>query len=81
MDVVYARNDMTVVWSRGVTLTRVGDVWAADAPLVRERPELFAVEPTLVRGGLERPVEPKTPKDKAPAPVPESAKGDQKAGS
>lgn len=54
MAVVYARGDLTVAWSQGQTTLRRGDVWDADAELVRERPDLFAAEPERPAGRVER---------------------------
>lgn len=48
--VVYAAFDMNVVWSQGLSVIALGDVWDRRAPLVEERPELFSDTPTLVRG-------------------------------
>lgn len=55
MGVVYARYDTTVVWSGGLSVTALGDVWDDGAELVAERPELFSAEPTRVRGRTARP--------------------------
>jgi len=48
--VVYATSDLTVAWSQGQTTLRRGDVWDADAALVKERPDLFAAEPERPAG-------------------------------
>ncbi|MFD8531525.1 hypothetical protein ACFV0L_29305 [Streptosporangium canum] len=50
MGVVYVENDCVVAWSQGQSPLCKGDVWDDQAPLVVERPELFATEPTRVRG-------------------------------
>ncbi|MGW4476804.1 hypothetical protein ACWENQ_44735 [Nonomuraea sp. NPDC004354] len=55
--VVYARVDSTVVWSGGQSPIGMGEVWDSEAPLVRERPDLFSTEPTRVRGRVARPAE------------------------
>lgn len=55
MGVVYVKKDCVVAWSRGQSPLSKGDAWDDQAPLVRERPELFAAEPTLVRGRPARP--------------------------
>lgn len=49
-DVVYANTDTQVVWSGGQSPIAKGEVWDANADLVKERPELFSAEPTRVRG-------------------------------
>jgi len=45
----------TVTWSQGSTVLNPGDTFAADHPLVRERPDLFSGGPpaTRVAGGIE----------------------------
>jgi hypothetical protein len=48
--VVYAKYDMTVVWSQGISVIALGDVWDSEAELAVERPDLFSTTPTLVRG-------------------------------
>lgn len=53
-NVVYAKYDMHVVWSGGLSETAQGDVWDSEADLVLERPELFAATPTRVRGEVYR---------------------------
>ncbi|GGS87633.1 hypothetical protein GCM10010156_52680 [Planobispora rosea] len=50
MGVVYATTDCVVAWSQGQSPLSKGDVWDERAPLVKERPDLFATEPTRVRG-------------------------------
>lgn len=62
MGVVYARYDTRVVWSGGMSVLCLGDVWDAASPLVAERPELFSATPTRVRGQA---------RQAAPAEVPE----------
>lgn len=42
---VYVKDTLTVGWSAGTTTLRKGDVWALDADLVQERPDLFQAEP------------------------------------
>lgn len=49
-DVVYARDTCSVAWSAGDTLLKKGEPWAADADLVRERPDLFEGEPGRLAG-------------------------------
>lgn len=53
-NVMYARVDATVVWSKGISPIAKGDVWDSEAELVVERPDLFSAEPTLVRGQVYR---------------------------
>ncbi|MFC7380888.1 hypothetical protein [Sphaerisporangium rhizosphaerae] len=55
MGVVYAKNDCVVSWTQGMTPLALGDVWDSEAPLVKERSDLFSAEPTFVRGRQERP--------------------------
>lgn len=55
MGVVYVKTDCVVAWSAGQSPLSLGDVWDDEAPLVVERPDLFDVEPTRVRGRQARP--------------------------
>lgn len=50
MPIVHARDTLCVAWSAGTTVLKKGQVWDADADLVRERPDLFTDAPTDVRG-------------------------------
>lgn len=50
MGLVFVRESLIVAWSAGQTVLKKGDVWDADADLVRERPELFSEETASVRG-------------------------------
>jgi hypothetical protein len=68
-DVVYARTDTTVVWSGGISPIATGDVWDSQAPLVVERPDLFAAEPTRIRGQVPRPPATAEPEPAPPAEV------------
>lgn len=47
--VVYAATDSAVGHGGVVVHVRIGEVWAADDPLVAARPDLFAPAPTRVR--------------------------------
>ncbi|MGI5293268.1 hypothetical protein ACQEVF_59525 [Nonomuraea polychroma] len=84
--VVYAKYDMQVVWSQGISQTAKGDVWDSEAELVKERPDLFAATPTRVRGEVRRaPVvdTPDTPADQgeqAPPPSESARVVDKTAG-
>lgn len=60
-DVVYAKYDSRVVWSQGISPLTAGDVWDSEADLVKERPELFAAEPTRVKGRKPRRARPPEP--------------------
>lgn len=48
---VYAKST-TVVGTRGGGTTRIveGEVWSSHDPVVQDNPDLFAAEPTKVRG-------------------------------
>lgn len=50
MAVVYANTEGVVIWSQGQSPLTKGEAWDSEADLVRERPDLFDEEPTLVRG-------------------------------
>ncbi|WP_329426839.1 hypothetical protein OG339_42255 [Streptosporangium sp. NBC_01495] len=50
MAAVFATTDCVVSWSQGQSPLCKGDVWDDQAQLVLERPDLFAAEPTLIRG-------------------------------
>lgn len=52
MNFVYATIDGIVQWgSSGACVTlRVGDVWWADDPFVKGRPDLFSATPVVVHG-------------------------------
>lgn len=67
-NVVYAKYDMTVVWSGGMSPIAMGEVWDSEAELVNARPDLFSAEPTRVRGRVARP------------PAGDPDQGDQEAG-
>jgi hypothetical protein len=48
--VKYAIDDLSVGTQEGSIITlRKGDSWAADDPIVTERPDLFSDEPTVAR--------------------------------
>jgi hypothetical protein len=54
MKVVFARTTCTVTRPSGPPVTiHIGEIWAADDPFVRERPELFQAEPLAARRTVE----------------------------
>ncbi|MEV0227984.1 hypothetical protein [Nonomuraea sp. NPDC050786] len=73
MGVVYVKNDCVVRWSQGQSPLALGDVWDDKAPLVVERPDLFDVEPTRVRGRQAQPVDQRHDEDQEPPAEPPTA--------
>jgi hypothetical protein len=61
MGIVYATSTTSIVNAGGVAFTlHKGEVWDADDPLVKQRPEFFTDEPVIARvsaGEGWRPVE------------------------
>lgn len=57
-EVVYANTTTHIGWGPDAVFIEEGSVWAADDPLVRERPAFFSKEPTRVHRTVpKRPVE------------------------
>lgn len=54
MALVYPRQTMTVAWSAGKSVLNKNEPWDDQAELVKERPDLFDVEPARAAGAVPR---------------------------
>ena len=57
MRYAYVRQTCSVGHAGGVVHLKRGQVWDASHPLVKQRPDFFSDEPTVLHGKVERPVE------------------------